>query len=147
MRRFSVVVVVVLAVLASFSSSAQAGSTGILGSWRGELDAGDVKLKVALEIHRLQIGARAGWIRYPGSSCEGPLRLRRETARGGYWFTHRPTVPPFPFGTECTRDRIFARPDRGRLFVRVIPQIEESITHTGRLRRVGCGAMVAARLC
>jgi hypothetical protein len=143
MRRTFAIVLVHSVVLAVWASCAERAPASVLGSWTGVLVATTVgaSFEMEIEIKRLKVGARSGSVRYLGTPCEGPIRLRRLTAEGGYVFRHTPVTPPATF-TRCSPDRILVRRDGRRLFVRLRAVDGPYWVFTGRLRRTVCGAAV-----
>jgi len=105
-----------------------------LGKWTGKLTAPDIEAQhVRLEVNRLKVGRRAGYLTYDDSGCVGALTLVRRTKQS---FTFRYRELALAFGCVWD-DEIYVSRHGRRLYMRVAAPDLGAVLR-GLLRRCAC---------
>lgn len=128
-----------LAVLASTLAMLQvhpapAQQRPVLGTWTGKLTASELRsARVRLEVDRLKVGRRAGYLTYDDVGCVGTLTLVRRTKRS-FTFRYREMALDFACVWD---DEIYVSRRGRRLFMRVAASDLDDVSR-GLLRRCQC---------
>jgi len=141
------VTVLAAALMLAVAPAAGAQPSSIIGGWKGSIKArGIPPWPVTVEVHRLTVGKRSGYMTFPLDKCAGILTLLRRSTRG--FVLHYNEVGRGEFcdpGQAYADARLLMRLQDGQLFVRMTQPSPFNRVSEGLLRPSVCGASIRAQ--